>query len=385
MRLWPFQTERDDVVGINGAALDRIGVVEDLLRRNVEDVFRVERQEARGASYGWGGTLLVEPARALALIEARFKPFGYTPFLGRQGDLAWIRAVPLAEVGERGRSGLNLVLFVLTVLSTLAAGCMVTGSFPFVTFNPLLQPTRLLAGLPFAATLLAILGTHEFGHYFTARAYGASVSLPYFIPAPPPIFLFGTMGAVIRMRSPARDRNSLFDIAVAGPLAGLVVAVPALLLGLSWSRVGMVLPEHSGLVFGDSLLMRALTWLVFGSIPPGMDVFVHPVALAGWVGLFVTALNLFPVGQLDGGRIAYALFGPWHRQVSIATFVGLMALGAVFHSANWIVFAGLILLLMGFHHPPPLDDLTPLSRRRYVLGVFCLILLILLIPPVPIS
>jgi len=281
MRLWPFQTERDDVVGINGAALDRIGVVEDLLRRNVEDVFRVERQEARGASYGWGGTLLVEPARALALIEARFKPFGYTPFLGRQGDLAWIRAVPLAEVGERGRSGLNLVLFVLTVLSTLAAGCLVTGSFPFVTFNPLLQPTRLLAGLPFAATLLAILGTHEFGHYFTARYYGASVSLPFFIPAPPPIFLFGTMGAVIRMRSPARDRNSLFDIAVAGPLAGLVVAVPALLLGLSWSRIGMVLPQGAGLTFGDSLLMRALTWMVFGSIPSGMDVFVHPVALAG--------------------------------------------------------------------------------------------------------
>ena len=385
MRLWPFQTERDDVVGINGAALDRIGVVEDLLRRNVEDVFRVERQEARGASYGWGGTLLVEPARALALIEARFKPFGYTPFLGRQGDLAWIRAVPLAEVGARGRSGLNLVLFVLTVLSTLAAGCLVTGSFPFVTFNPLLQPTRLLAGLPFAATLLAILGTHEFGHYFTARYYGASVSLPFFIPAPPPIFLFGTMGAVIRMRSPARDRNSLFDIAVAGPLAGLVVAVPALLLGLSWSRIGMVLPQGAGLTFGDSLLMRALTWMVFGSIPSGMDVFVHPVALAGWVGLFVTALNLFPVGQLDGGRIAYALFGPWHRQVSIATFVGLILLGAVFRSANWIVFAGVILLLMGFHHPPPLDDLTPLSPRRSALGVFCLILLILLIPPVPIS
>ena len=384
MRLWPFQTERE-VADTNGIALDRIGVIEDLLRRNVEDVFRVERQEIRGATYGWGGTLLVEPARALALIEPRFKPFGYTPFLGQQGDLAWIRAVPLADVGERGRAGINLVLFVLTVLSTLAAGCLVTGSFPFVTFNPFLQPARLLAGLPFAATLLAILGTHEFGHYFTARYYGASVSLPFFIPAPPPIFLFGTMGAVIRMRSPARDRNSLFDIAVAGPLAGLVVAVPALLLGLSWSRIGMVLPQGAGLTFGDSLLMRALTWLVFGSIPSGMDVFVHPVALAGWVGLFVTALNLFPVGQLDGGRIAYALFGPWHRQVSIATFVGLMLLGAVFRSANWIVFAGVILLLMGFHHPPPLDDLTPLSRRRYVLGVFCLILLVLLIPPVPIS
>lgn len=385
MRLWPFQSTAPAVDGLDGASLDRFAVVEDLLRRNVEDVFRVERQEIRGATFAWGGTLLVEPARALALIEPRFKPFGFTPFLGRQGDLVWIRAVPLADVSERTRSGVNLLLFVLTVLSTLAAGCLVNGSFPFVTFNPFLQPLRLLDGVPFSFTLLAILGTHEFGHYFTARYHGASVSLPFFIPAPPPIFLFGTMGAVIRMRSPARDRNSLFDIAVAGPLAGLVVAVPALLLGLSWSKLGMLLPEHSGLTFGDSLLMRALTWLVFGSIPAGMDVFVHPVALAGWVGLFVTALNLFPVGQLDGGRIAYALFGPWHRQVSIATFVGLMALGAVFRSANWIVFAGLILLLMGFHHPPPLDDLTPVSRRRYVLGVGCLILLILLIPPVPIS
>jgi len=210
------------------------------------------------------------------------------------------------------------------------------------------------------------------------------VSLPFFIPAPPPIFLFGTMGAVIRMRSPARDRNSLFDIAVAGPLAGLVVAIPALLLGLQWSRVGMVLPEHGAMTFGDSLLMRLLTWMVFGPLPAGMDVFVHPVALAGWVGLFVTALNLFPVGQLDGGRIAYALVGPWHRQVSIATLVGLAALGAVFQSANWIVFGALILVLMGFHHAPPLDDLSPLSPRRYVLGVFCLILLIALIPPVPI-
>jgi len=116
-----------------------------------------------------------------------------------------------------------------------------------------------------------------------------------------------------------------------------------------------------------------------------MDVFIHPVALAGWVGLFVTALNLFPVGQLDGGRIAYALFGARHRQVSIATFFGLLALGAVFKSANWIVFAALVALLIGFHHAPPLDDLTPLSRRRYAMGVFCLVLLVLLIPPVPIQ
>jgi len=137
--------------------------------------------------------------------------------------------------------------------------------------------------------------------------------------------------------------------------------------------------------FGDSILMRLVTYLVLGRIPDGMDVFVHPVALAGWVGLFVTALNLFPVGQLDGGRIAYALFGARHRHVSIATFFGLLALGAVFRSVNWVVFAALVALLVGFHHAPPLDDLTPLSPRRYAVGVFCLVLLVLLIPPVPIQ
>jgi membrane-associated protease RseP (regulator of RpoE activity) len=382
MRLWPFPLTTAH--GINGVPAEGYAVVEDLLRRNIEDIFRVERQEVRGTTFAWGGHLLVEPARALALIEPRLKRFGYTPFLGRQADLVWIRAVPLGDVKETARPGLNLLLFVLTLLSTLAAGYLIAGSFPFITFNPFLRPLRLLDGVPFSFTLIAILGTHEFGHYFTARRYGASVSLPFFIPAPPPIFLFGTMGAVIRMRSPARDRNSLFDIAVAGPLAGLVVAVPALLLGLSWSQVARI-PAGGAMTFGDSLLMRLATWLVFGPIPAGMDVFVHPVALAAWVGLFVTALNLFPVGQLDGGRIAYALFGEWHRRISIATFGGLIALGVGFWSLNWIVFAGLILVLMGFHHAPPLDDLTPVSRGRYVLGVFCLILLVLLIPPVPIS
>jgi membrane-associated protease RseP (regulator of RpoE activity) len=237
--------------------------------------------------------------------------------------------------------------------------------------------------VPFAFTLLAILGTHEFGHYFTARAYGASVSLPYFIPAPPP-FLFGTLGAIIRMRSPARDRNSLFDIAAAGPLAGLVIALPALWIGLGWSKVA-ALPAGGSVVFGDSLLMRFMTWLAFGHLPPGHDVFVHPVALAAWVGLFVTALNLIPVGQLDGGRIAYALFGARHRQVSIATFVGLLALGTITGAANWFVWAFLLLFVMGFQHQPPLDDVSPLSPGRYAIGLLCLILLILLVPPVPVA
>src|SRR5499426_876529 len=331
-------------------------------------VLDVEQVKAEGHALGFGGRLLLSPSSALTELVARFRPLGYTPFLqeGAAG-MTWVRALPFVDVQVPSKPRLNILLFVLTVVSTIMAG-----SGAFFAFDPLTEPRRILDGVPFAFTLLAILGTHEFGHYFVARAYGASVSLPYFIPAPPP-FLFGTLGAIIRMRSPARDRNSLFDIAAAGPLAGLVVALPALWIGLRWSKVGAV-PAGGSVAFGDSLLLRFMTWLSFGTLPPGHDVFVHPVALAGWVGLFVTALNLIPVGQLDGGRIAYALFGTWHRQVSMATFVALMALGALFRSPNWIVFAGLILLLMGFHHAPPLDDLTPISPRRYVLGVFCLIL-----------
>ena len=381
MGVWPFGSRR---TGASLVSTDSLLWIEDVLRRGLEDLFLVRERQALGHTLQWGGELLIEPAQALPLLEPRFKPYGYTPFLKRDRGLTWIQAVPLTQVEERSNPTVNLVLFLLTLASTLAAGCLVAGSFPFVTFDPLREPYRLLDGLPFAITLMAILGTHEFGHYFTARHYGASVSLPYFIPAPPPLFLFGTLGAVIRMRSPARDRNSLFDIAVAGPLAGLVVALPALWLGLTWSRVGVV-PAEGGMMFGDSLLMRLITWLVFGRIPEGMDVFVHPVALAGWVGLFVTALNLFPVGQLDGGRIAYALFGARHRTVSIATFFALLALGVVAGSANWVVFAGLLFLLIGFHHAPPLDDLTPLSPTRYAVGVLCLVLLIVLIPPVPIQ
>jgi membrane-associated protease RseP (regulator of RpoE activity) len=359
-------------------------VLQDLLRRNLEDVLTVTEQGARGHAFIFGGDLRVEPDRARAILEPRLRPLGFTPFLSRERGHAWIQALPLGESGEGSRPGLALALFLLTLLSTLAAGSMVSGSFPWLTFDPVAEPGRLLDGLPFAFTLLAILGTHEFGHYFTARAYGAAVSLPYFIPAPPPLFLFGTLGAVIRMRSPARDRNSLLDIAAAGPLAGLLVALPALWVGLTWSRVGAI-PPGGAMTFGDSLLMRFMTYLTFGRIPEGMDVFVHPVALAGWVGLFVTALNLFPVGQLDGGRIAYAMFGAQHRRVSLGTFVALLALGVVSGSPNWFVFAAVVALLVGFHHAPPLDDITPLSPGRYAIGLACLLLLILLIPPVPFS
>jgi len=171
-------------------------MIEETLRGSMQDLFAAHERQAHGYTLSWSGELLQPPARAVRLLEARFKPYGYTPFLKRDKAGTWVRAVPLAVVAERSRGWISVALFVLTLLSTLAAGCFfATGSIPFLTFNPLRAPLRLLEGLPFAATLLAILGTHEFGHYFTAKAYGASVSPPYFIPAPPPLFLFGTLGA----------------------------------------------------------------------------------------------------------------------------------------------------------------------------------------------
>lgn len=383
--LWPFRrpARRD------AAPTDDLLIIEDVLRRNVEDLLLLRERKILGGIVVFRGDLVVEPSRAIELLVQRFRPFGYTPFVRRDGEGVTIQAWPLRQTVEPQRYGVNLVLFLLTCVFTLIAG---TGlplaadpveAFALLWRITLTEPWRLLVGAPFAVTLLSILGTHEFGHYFTARYYKASVSLPYFIPAPPP-FPFGTLGAIIRMRSPARDRNSLFDIAVAGPLAGLAIAVPAVILGLAWSKVAPI-PPGPHTQFGDSLLMRLLVYLQFGRIPEGSDVFIHPVALAGWVGLLVTALNLFPVGQLDGGRIAYALFGRHHRLVGKLTFVALLLMAAITWSPNWLAWAALIFFLVGFHHSPPIDDVTPLSPGRRVVGVVCLMLLVVLLPPVPIE
>src|SRR5436309_2065421 len=223
MRFWPF---RGRPAAAPPPANDLLAT-EELLRKNVEDLLVVRERQIRGGVIVFRGELLLSPSRAVDALLERFRVFGYTPFIHADGDGVVVQAWPLAEVVERPRVAVNVVLFVLTCASTLVAGTMFSGSPTFDAFRSASGPAWLLSGVPFACTLLAILGVHEFGHYFTARHYGAQVSLPFFIPAPPPLFLFGTMGAIIRMRSPARDRNSLFDIAAAGPLAGLAVARPA--------------------------------------------------------------------------------------------------------------------------------------------------------------
>jgi membrane-associated protease RseP (regulator of RpoE activity) len=381
MRFWPRRGR--PIAAPTAPSPDQL-VTEEVLRRHVEDLLVVREVRLRGGIVAFQGELLVAPARAIDALVERLRPLGYTPFIRRERDGVLIQAWPLGETVVRPRVLVNVVLFALTCASTLLAGTMFSGSPTFDAFRAAPLPAWLLSGVPFAVTLLAILGVHEFGHYFTARHYGAQVSLPYFIPAPPPIFLFGTMGAIIRMRSPARDRNSLFDIAAAGPLAGLAVALPAVILGLQWSQV-VPIPPGGHIVFGDSLLMRALAHVRFGPIPAGFMLYTHPIADAAWAGFLVTALNLFPVGQLDGGRIAYALVGRHHRRLGLATVAGLVVMGVLTWSPNWFVWAGLVYFLVGLHHSPPLDDVTPLTVGRRVVGIACLVLLVLLVPPIPIT
>src|SRR5262245_32841559 len=391
MRLWPARPRRRTALPTSGDVL----VTEEQLRQSVEDVLIVRDRQVRGSVIVFRGLLTLEPARALELLIDRFRPFGYTPFLRQEGDTVAVQAWPLADTTVPRRIGVNLLLFAVTCLSTLVAGLSFAGSPTFDALRASPSAARFLAGLPFAFTLMAILGIHELGHYFTARYYRAAVSLPYFIPAP---LGFGTLGAIILMRSPARNRNSLFDIAAAGPLAGLAIAFPAIFLGLAWSSV-VPTPPGGYTAFGDSALTWILTYLRFGPIPPGHMLFTHPMADAAWAGFLVTALNLFPVGQLDGGRIAYALFGRHHRTIRKATVSALLLFGAgsflwyfrasggdaftaLASSLNWFVWAGLISFLVGFHHTPPLDDLSPLSPGRRLVGVICLVLLVLMLPPV---
>jgi membrane-associated protease RseP (regulator of RpoE activity) len=389
MRWWPIRARRRPPEPPSEDLL----VTEERLRRNVEDILVVRERQIRGSVIVFRGDLTTEPRRALDVLIERFRPLGYTPFVREDGGVVAVQAWPLADTALPRRTAMNLLLFVVTCLSTLAAGLSFAGSPTFDALRASDSAARFLAGAPFAMTLMAILGVHELGHYFTARYYRAVVSLPYFIPAP---VGFGTLGAIILMRSPARDRNSLFDIAAAGPLAGLAVAFPAILVGLAWSNVVPAPPEGYA-AFGNSLLTWALAYVRFGPIPPGHMVFTHPMADAAWAGFLVTALNLFPVGQLDGGRIAYALFGRYHRAIGKATVGALLLFGlgafmwsfattddvvlAVVSSLNWFVWAGLISFLVGFHHTPPLDDLSPISPGRRVVGVVCLILLVLMLPP----
>jgi Zn-dependent protease len=238
------------------------------------------------------------------------------------------------------------------------------------------NPWILLQGLPFSLAIMSILLAHEMGHYLTCRYYGVSVSLPYFIPVP---FAFGTMGAFIRIREMIHNRPVLLEMGIAGPIAGFVALLPIMALGLTWSRIGVVSPGDPRM--GDPLILKFFEALVGKLPPPGTDVYLHPVAMAAWIGCLVTTLNLLPIGQLDGGHVTYALFRSRHGAIAIAVLGALIPMG-LFVWGGWLVWF-LIPLMLGYRHPPTADDVLPLKRRHTVLGIIALAMFILCFTPVP--
>ena len=285
---------------------------------------------------------------------------------------------------------LHALLLLLTALTTTIVGTRLELNFAanqpafvidddFSYFLSIWQnPSMLLAGLPFSLTLLTILLAHELGHYWACLFHRIDASLPYFLPAPT---LIGTFGAFIRIREPIFSRRELFDVGVAGPLAGFLFLIPALGVGLAYSKVVPGIAEQGDLVFGSPLLL----WLASNLVFPGVDaadLYLHPIARAAWVGLLATALNLLPIGQLDGGHILYAFFGRQHRRLSQIFAVLLAAVGIIFGWAGWILWAGFF-LWTGLRHPPIVDE-SPVGAGRARLAAVALLIFALSFTPVPV-
>lgn len=300
-------------------------------------------------------------------------------------------------VGRRDNWALHIALFAATLLTTTFAGAVFAGSIPYDDPLGLFTGTYPLpsgaagawaAGLVFSLPLLAILLCHELGHYLTARRYGLDVSPPYFIPVPLVPSFIGTMGAFIRLRTILSDRRQLFDVGVAGPIAGFVVALPVLWIGLALSEPVPALVGTSGMVLwfggtsaalGDSAITLALRWLTVGH----ETVALHPLAFAGWVGMFVTMLNLLPISQLDGGHVLYAALPRWHQRIALVFWLVIVALGWFW--SGWLIWGLLVLVLSRgrLSHPPVLDAYRPLppSRRWPAWGT--LALFVITFAPVP--
>jgi membrane-associated protease RseP (regulator of RpoE activity) len=281
----------------------------------------------------------------------------------------------------------HILLFVLTVGTTTITGANHYWAFlsDLGTRNPNLGVSEfILNGFWYSGTILAILGCHELGHYFACRYYDVDASLPFFIPAPLP--LTGTLGAFIRIREPIPTKPMLFDIGVAGPLAGFVVAVPALLVGLSLSNVVVVPMGRNLLSLGEPLLFQGASRLLWGPLAESLSVNMHPMAFAAWFGLLATALNLFPIGQLDGGHISYAVFGRRSSHVTLATVGAALVLTAF--STSWLVWTILMiamLVVVGRHHPRTRDEAEPLDRTRKILAFVALVIFVVCFTPAPIE
>lgn len=307
--------------------------------------------------------------------------------------------VPPPAPPRHGRLWVQVVLFGLTlVTTTIAGGCHydsfrialsnagdVNGAAAAAGLFDFSNPFFYLHGLWYSLTILAILGCHEMGHYVACLRYGVDATRPYFLPAP--VLLTGTLGAFIRIRSRIPNKVALFDIGVAGPIAGFVVAVPALFVGLLLSRIDRLPEDSSSLIeLGEPLMFRFAAWLVWGDVAEGYSINMHPMAFAAWFGLLATALNLFPVSQLDGGHISYAVLGRRSTLVTVA-MIGV-AIGLTFVSSSWIAWTIMLVIMivtMGPGHPPTLNDDVQLDGQRLLLAAIAMVILVACFTPAPIG
>lgn len=329
------------------------------------------------------GKLLLDSEQAYSRLDAALEPLNHVPLMARQGDKDIIQTIRgRVHVRPRGIT-LNIVLFVATVLSLLYVGAInELGAEPSLR--------QLVLGGPYAFGVLLILGSHELGHYFSARRHKVAVTLPYFIPLPVP-GSFGTLGAFIQLREPMRSRKILLDIGAAGPLIGLCFAIPVLLIGLKTSPVRplpvndlFMLRSNAAVwsVEGNSILYMLAKFVAFGRfLPDGMnDVFINAFAMAGWTGLLVTGLNLIPIGQLDGGHALYSLIGNRARRLYVPVLL-LLGVASIYYP-GWSIWLILILLL-GRVYATPFDMITKLDRTRKIIAVLCLVAFVLVFIPIP--
>ena len=380
----------------------------EVLTNLVARVFRIEdvtsEDPRKGFFLRYRGELVDEDSAPLydSLTDS-LAPYNVIPLFRVEDKRQVIYLAPKPPEPKKDNISLNIILFVLTVLSVMLAGAQPEGPIPADFVGQFLALAKsIFTGWPFALSLLGILLTHELGHYFMSRYHKTPATLPYFIPLP--FSLLGTMGAAIIMRGTPKNKRVLFDIGVAGPIAGLIVAIPVLFYGLSLSTLGTIDPNPSGFIEGNSLIYLLAKYITFGQLLPspvvpqgilywlqyfftgrpvpfgGLDVFIHPVAFAGWAGLLVTGLNLIPAGTLDGGHVIYGLFGNKARK-GFPFIVGALAVLGFFWSGWWLW--AMLLFWLGRVNAEPLDQITTLDPPRRLLGFAMIIVFLLVFMPVP--
>lgn len=313
------------------------------------------------------GDFIIPLKDAVKRIKERADTLNLMPLFRRRKKKVLIQFVPKPKPLKKIRYTVNIILFIATIITTMFAGALQMG------VNPIL---KIYTGIPFSFTIILILGSHELGHYFASKRLGIDATPPYFIPFP---HIIGTFGAVIKVRDPIPDKKALLEIGAAGPLIGLIFAIPAVIIGLKLSTIIPV--GEGGLGLGNSILFALLSKVVIGDIPAGMDLLLHPVAFAGWIGFFVTALNLLPIGQLDGGHIIYGLIGRYQKWIGWIVFISLFIFGFLWQ--GWFLWAVVIVVIIKIKHPAPLDDISLVSLKHKIMGIAAMIFLIATFIPAP--